>query len=216
MPDLEAVIFDLDGVLVRTDGLHYRAWKALADALGLPFDEERNHALRGVSREESLRRIYAGRPLPPPDVFAEQCRTKNARYRELVAEMTPADVLPGSRELLGALRTAGIRAAVASASKNCEMVLERTHLARHVDAVVDGTDVTASKPDPQGFLLAAERLGCPPRACIGVEDAASGIEAIHRAGMKAVGVGPAAEGALLAVEGIADLTVPRLQALLKG
>lgn len=213
MAQLRGVIFDLDGVLVRTDRFHYRAWKELADRLGLPFDEEKNHALRGVAREESLRRIYADRALPPPEEFRRQCDSKNARYVELIRQMTPDDVLPGSIEFLDALRREGIRSAIASASKNCRTVLRRTGLAAHADAVVDGTDVTASKPDPQGFLLAAARLACAPRDCVGVEDAESGIEAIHRAGMPAVGIGPQARGADLAVAGVHELSVQDLKAL---
>jgi beta-phosphoglucomutase len=213
---LRGVIFDLDGVLVRTDRFHYQAWKELADRLGLPFDEERNHALRGVSREESLRRIYGDRPLPPPEEFRRQCDAKNDRYVELIGHMTPQDVLPGAVELLDALRSAGIRAAIASASRNCRTVLRRTGLDAHCDAVVDGNDATASKPDPAGFLLAAARLGCPPADCVGVEDAESGIEAIHRAGMPAVGIGEQAAGADLTVGGVHELTVGMLQALFEA
>jgi len=213
VPQLEAVIFDLDGVLVRTDHYHYQAWKELAESLGIALDEEKNHALRGVSREESLRRIYGDRPLPPPGEFKAQCDRKNARYVELTRRMTPRDLLPGAVELLDALRAAGVRSAIASASKNCRTVLERTGLDAHADAVVDGTDVTASKPDPQGFLLAAKRLGSPPAACIGVEDAESGIEAIHRAGMPAVGIGQA-RGADLTVRGVDELSVEALRDLM--
>lgn len=212
-PQPRGVVFDLDGVLVTTDRYHYRAWKELADELGIPFDEERNHLLRGVSREESLRRIYADRPLPPPDVFRAQCDRKNARYVELVRQMTPDHVLPGSLELLAALRTARIRRAVASASRNCAIVLERTGLKRHFDAVVDGGDVTASKPDPQGFLLACRRLEAAPADCLGVEDAESGVEAIHRAGMLAVGIGSQARGAELAVGSVRDLTLAAIRLL---
>ena len=214
MPQLKGVIFDLDGVLVRTDQYHYRAWKELADSLGIPLDEERNHALRGVSREESLRRIYGDRPLPPPREFKAQCNRKNARYVELISHMTPRDLLPGAIELLDRLRAAGVKCAIASASKNCRTVLDRTGLDRHSDAVVDGTDVTASKPDPQGFLIAAKRLGSPPGACIGVEDAESGIEAIHRAGMPAVGIGDQARGADLTVRGVDELTPQGLRDLM--
>ncbi len=210
---LEGVIFDLDGVLVRTDRHHYLAWKELADDLGIPFDEEKNHALRGVSREESLRRIYGDLALPPPAEFEAQCARKNARYREMLAEMGPDDVLAGSVELLAALRAAGVKCAVSSASKNTPLVLERTGLGAHLDAVVDGNCVSASKPDPQGFLLSSQRLRCLPWACIGVEDAASGIEAIRRAGMASVGIGEPASEADLVVGGVNELTVGDLQAL---
>jgi beta-phosphoglucomutase len=186
---LKAVILDLDGVLVSTDECHYRAWKELADELGIPFDRERNHALRGVSREESLRRVYGTLPLPPPEKFKELCDRKNERYRQLVSAMTPSDVLPGMKELVERLRAKGIRVAVASASRNAGMVLDRTGIRPLFDAVIDGSMVTETKPDPQGFTLAAMHCRALPWECVGVEDSAVGVEAIKRAGMVAVGVG---------------------------
>jgi beta-phosphoglucomutase len=210
---LDGVIFDLDGVLVRTDHFHYLAWKELADRLGLAFDEEVNHQLRGVGRTDSLKRIYRhnDRPLPPDPQLEAQCASKNARYVELIGEMTPRDVLPGSIELLTALRAAGVKVAVASASRNAPVVMQRTSLSQHVDALVDGSCVTQSKPSPQGFYIAAQRLRLLPWNCIGVEDAASGIEAIHRAGMVSVGIGPAATGAHLNVADVSELTVEMLR-----
>jgi beta-phosphoglucomutase len=206
---LRGVIFDLDGVLVTTDGFHYRAWKELADELGLAFDEKVNQRLRGVSRQQSLRNIYDHnrRPLPPDDVFRSHCERKNRRYVELVSGMTPADVLPGALPLLDALRAAGIRSAVASASRNTPLVLERTGLRPHVDAVADGNDTSRSKPDPEVFLVAVKRLGLEPADCLGVEDATAGIEAIHAAGMKAVGIGDQAEGAERVFGSVKEVTV---------
>lgn len=214
--ELEGVILDLDGVLVSTDRYHYAAWKSLADELGIPFGEEENHQLRGVSREESLKRIYGSRPLPAAEDFQAQCARKNERYVELIRKMTPDEVLPGAIEFLTALRAAGIRCAVASASKNCGTVLDRTGLAKHCDAIVDGTCVTKSKPDPQGFLIASQRLRALPWNCIGVEDAESGIEAIHRAGMLAVSIGEQARGGDLTVASVAELSVDALQELFGG
>ncbi|MBN1557154.1 MAG: beta-phosphoglucomutase [Lentisphaerae bacterium] len=206
---LRGVVFDLDGVLVTTDDFHYRAWKSLADELGLVFDREINHQLRGISREDSLRAIYRnnpGTPLPDGAAFREQCERKNGRYVALLQRMTENDVLPGARELLDALRQAGIRVAVASASKNAPTVLERTGLHAFIDAWVSGACVTRSKPDPEVFLLSAARLKLPPACCLGVEDAESGIQAIHAAGMAAVAIGAQAAGGDLTVQGVAELT----------
>jgi len=204
---LQAVIFDLDGVLVSTDHFHYTAWKSLADELGIPFDEEKNHQLRGVSRGDSLKIIYGDRPLPDGKTFQEQCDRKNARYVELIKTMTPDDVLPGSVELLAALRAAGIKVGIASASKNTPTVLECTGLDEYVDAVADGNAITASKPDPEVFLVAAARLRVKPWNCIGVEDADAGIESILRAGMPALGVGSQAREGHRHVASIAETTV---------
>jgi len=114
---------------------------------------------------------------------------KNDTYRELLRSLTPGDVLPGAVEMLSGLRERDIRTAIASASKNTPLILERTGMADKVDVIVDGNDTTRSKPDPQGFLLAAERLGIPPAECLVVEDAAAGIEAARRAGMEFLGIG---------------------------
>ncbi|MCY2924292.1 MAG: HAD hydrolase-like protein, partial [Planctomycetota bacterium] len=109
------------------------------------------HTLRGVSRQQSLRNIYAhnARAVPADEVFNAQCDRKNARYVELVGTMAPGDVLPGSIALLEALRSAGVGLAVASASRNTPLVLERTALRKYFDAVADGNDTTRSKPDPE-------------------------------------------------------------------
>ncbi len=210
---LEAVIFDLDGVLVSTDHLHYLAWKELADELGLEFDEQVNHQLRGVSRAESLRRIYQHnqRSAPSDEIFQEQMARKNARYVELIGSMGPDDVLQGAAELLDALREAGIKTAVASASRNAPRVLEQTGLSGRLDAVVDGSAVTAAKPDPQGFYTAAQRLGVLAWNCIGVEDAATGVEAIRRAGMVSVGIGDQARQADAQFDRVDQLGVAKLR-----
>ena len=215
---LRAVVFDLDGVLVTTDRFHYRAWKSLADELGFLFDETVNHRLRGVSREESLKRIYRhnNAPLPSSEELCRQMSIKNDRYREAIARMTPDDVLPGSVELLTSLRAASIRCAIASASKNTPLVLERTGLDRYIDAVADGNQIVNSKPDPEVFLLAARKLGVAPAACVGVEDAESGVEAIHRAGMSAVGIGGSAHHADVVVASVRELSVAILTSLRFG
>lgn len=210
---LRAVVFDLDGVLVTTDRFHFQAWKELADELRLTFDEQVNHLLRGVSRQQSLRVIYEhnSRQLPPDEQFSEYCDRKNRRYVELVQRMTPDDVLPGAVRLLQALRRADIRCAVASASRNTPLVLDRTGLTAYLDAVADGNDTSRSKPDPQVFLLAAQRLGLQPGDCLGVEDAPAGIEAIRAAGMVAVGIGQHARGADLTFDSVAKLSAKVLQ-----
>jgi beta-phosphoglucomutase len=212
-PQMEAVIFDLDGVLVKTDHFHYQAWKALADELGLAFDEEVNHQLRGVSRQESLRIIYRhnNAELPDEGTFTAQCTRKNERYKQLIEGMTADDVLPGAIELLEELRSAGVKCALASASRNAARVLERTGLGEYMDAISDGTCVTKSKPSPQGFTVAARRLRVLPWNCVGVEDAAAGVEAIHRAGMVSVGVGESAGEAHVCVGDVSELSLAKLR-----
>ncbi len=187
---IQAVIFDLDGVLVSTDELHYRAWQTIADREGIPFDRRVNHLLRGVGRMESLAIILreARRPYPPAEK-ARLADEKNALYRAMIESLGPGDLLPGAAATLSRLRIRGVRAALASASRNARRTLERVGLERAFEVVVDGRDITASKPDPQILLIAASRLGLPPESCLVVEDAPAGIEAARRAGMAFLGIG---------------------------
>lgn len=186
-----AVIFDVDGVLVRTDALHERSWRALAHQERLPFPDDLPDKLRGVSRERSLELVLG-------DAFGsytDRQRTalmdqKNAAFLEAVNAMTPADTLRGVRELLEELRTIGVKLAAASASRNARVVLDRIELSDHLDATIDGHDAPRAKPDPQCFLLAAKTLGIDPARCVVVEDAPAGVQAALNAGMQVVGVGP--------------------------
>ncbi|GIO84768.1 kojibiose phosphorylase [Paenibacillus faecis] len=189
---LEAVIFDLDGVITDTAELHYLAWKELADELGIPFDRQVNERLKGVSRAESLEIILerSGRAWSAAEKAALTLR-KNERYRELIGRLTPADLLPGIRELIAALRERGIAVGLASASLNAPLILERLGAGSWFQAVADPAAVRKGKPDPELFLRAADMLGVPPQHCAGVEDAAAGVAAIRAAGMKAVGIGSA-------------------------
>lgn len=185
-----AVIFDLDGVITDTARYHYLAWKRLADGLGVPFDEAFNERLKGVDRMGSLELILArsGRHFGDEEkrALAEQ---KNRDYQQLIATMTPADLLPGAAEALQSVRRAGLKLGLASVSKNAPTVLDRLGIADWFDDVVDANQVKRGKPDPEIFLTAAEHLGVAPGASIGVEDAVAGVRAIKAAGMYAVGVG---------------------------
>lgn len=186
-----AVIFDLDGVLADTSELHYQSWKGIADELRIPFDRRANEALRGLGRAESLALLLGERA----DQFTQQqqreiTERKNADYIRRVSRLTPADALPGALQLVRDLRTAGCPLAIASSSRNAELVLQRIDALALFDVVVDGNLASRSKPDPQVFLLAAERLGVPPSRCVVVEDAESGVAAAAAAEMKVVGIGP--------------------------
>lgn len=213
---LRAVIFDLDGVIVSTDELHYRAWKRLADEEGICFGREANQRLRGVSRMASLEIVLERTEREySPDERAELAARKNGYYRGLLGRLGPGDVLPGAMELLEELKTRGVKVAVASSSRNAPTILERIGLDGYFDATADGNDVTRSKPDPQVFLLAAERLGLPPEECIVVEDAEAGVGAALAGGMKVLGIGYAAgdERATGTAPDLASLTADELLAI---
>ena len=192
---MKAVIFDLDGVLVTTDEYHYRAWKKLADEENIYFDRAINSRLRGVSRMESLDIILE----KSDKIYTQEqkqalAERKNNYYKHLINGLTEKDVLNGVEENLTELKRSGIKIAVGSSSKNTPMILEKTGLLKYFDAVADGNDIKKSKPDPEVFLNAAEKLGVKPCDCLVVEDADAGIEAGKRAGMKTLAVGAANGG----------------------
>src|SRR6266568_5938177 len=186
----KALIFDLDGVLTDTSEYHYQAWKHLADDEGIPLTHEENDQyLRGVGRRESLMYIIRGRHYTE-DQIQEMMDRKNNYYHELIKNMSPKDLIPGGRELLQEIRNAGIKTAIASASKNCQEVLESLQIIDLFEGIADGYSVVNSKPAPDIFVYAAGLVKVPTPDCLGVEDADAGIEAIKTAGMQALGIGP--------------------------
>jgi beta-phosphoglucomutase len=186
----KAIIFDLDGVLTDTSEYHYKAWKQLADEEGIPFTREENDEhLRGVGRRDSLMYILRGRKVSEEQIQVMMDR-KNRYYTEMIKSMTPNDLVAGGRDLLTEIRTAGIKAAIASSSKNCYTVLERLEILSYLDGIADGNSVANSKPAPDLFVYAAGTVQVPTPDCLGIEDANAGIEAIKAAGMQALGIGP--------------------------
>ena len=190
----DAVIFDLDGVICFTDEYHYRAWKAMADGMGIPFDRTINNRLRGVSRMDSLEIIlenYHG-PALSDEKKAALAQQKNDIYRDSLKEMSTADLSGEVKETLDALRAMGLKLAIGSSSKNTPFILGQLGLKDYFDAVSDGNNITRSKPDPQVFVMAADMLGIAPGRCLVVEDAVSGAQAGHAGGMKVACLGDAA------------------------
>ena len=192
----KGIIFDLDGVICSTDEYHYLAWKALATRLGIPFDRERNNLLRGVSRMESLEIILEKAEVTytadEKTAFAEE---KNALYRQLLSNMSPADLTDEVRKTLHTLRNAGLKLAIGSSSKNTPFILERIGLSGFFDAVADGNGITHSKPHPEVFLKAADMLGLESSACLVVEDAHAGVEAAVAGGFVCAAMGDARDDA---------------------
>lgn len=185
-----AVIFDLDGVITDTARYHYLAWKRLAESQGVHFDEAFNEHLKGIDRMGSLDLILASsaRTYTAEEKLA-LATAKNEHYKELIATMTPADLLPGAVQALDDCRAAGLKIGLASVSRNAFTVLDRLGITGKFDYVVDAGTIAKGKPDPEIFLAAAQALGVPPADCFGVEDAVAGVASIKGAGMYAVGVG---------------------------
>ncbi len=189
---ISAVIFDLDGVIVSTDGCHARAWRRLAEDERISVTSAQLERCRGVGRMESLG-IVLEQSRQDYDERARQelADRKNRYYRESLEQLTRAEILPGVERLLADLRQRGLRTAIASSSRNAPLILERIGLADRFDAIADGNDIARSKPDPEVFELAARRLRVPHHECLVVEDAEAGVMAARAAGMRVVGVGSA-------------------------
>lgn len=190
---IKAVIFDLDGVLVSTDVLHYKAWKQLAEEIGIhSYCEADNVRQRGVSRMASLEVVLEkGDKTYTEDEKLAMAERKNNIYVKSLETLSAADVLPGVEEFIKYIKDRGILTAVGSASKNAPLILEKTELLPSMDAVSCGLDTTKSKPDPEVFLVAAKKLGVDPKLCMVVEDSDAGIKAAKSGGMTALAVGAA-------------------------
>ena len=189
---IKGIIFDLDGVLVSTDELHYQAWKRLAQELGIKdFTKEDNEKQRGVSRMESLEIVLnKGDKVYSLEEKEELAERKNAYYVDLLETLDNKAVLCGVVKTIRYLKQLGMLIGIGSVSKNTPAILQKTELDQYIDKVSCGLDITNSKPDPEVFLVAAKKLGLEPENCLVVEDSAAGIVAAKAAGMKSLGVGP--------------------------
>jgi len=187
---IKACIFNLDGVIVDTAKYHYIAWRRLANEMGFDFSPEQHETLRGLSRMASLERMldWGGIYMTEAEKL-HWSDVKNNWYRELIADMTPGEVLPGVLPFLEQVRKAGKRVALSSDSKNARTVLKSTAVELLFDAIVDGNEIRHSKPHPECFLLAARALGYAPAECLIFEDASTGIAAGLAGGFPVVGVG---------------------------
>ncbi|MFG6120669.1 beta-phosphoglucomutase [Thalassobacillus sp. B23F22_16] len=213
MKEIRGVLFDLDGVITDTAEYHFEAWKKLAEELDISFDRGFNERLKGVGRMESLELILKHGEKELSETEKEHFASKkNDHYKTMIANITPNDLLPGILEFMEEIKEAGIKTALASSSKNAQVVIERLEITHLLDEVVDAAKLERGKPDPEIFLKAAEQINEPVTACVGVEDAQAGVDAIKAAGMFAVGVGSYLEKADWIVEDTSQLELKKLQA----
>lgn len=188
--EIKAVLFDLDGVIVDTAQYHYLAWKEIADREQIPFDETLNEKLKGVSRRKSLNVMLEGSKKKYSEAEKIQLMNeKNENYQKLLQSLGEEDILPGIREFIGELQKKKIRMAICSASRNTAFILEKIKLRECFEVVVTGNDISRSKPDPQVFLLAAERMEMEPECCVVIEDSQAGIQAAKSCHMRSIGIG---------------------------
>lgn len=187
---VKAFIFDLDGVIVDTAKYHYLAWKKLANELGFEFTLEQNELFKGVSRKRCLEILLdIGNVTATQKQFDTWMVEKNEDYLAYIDEMDSSEILPDVPRVLNYLKEKNIPMALGSASKNARAILEKVGLISYFEYLVDGTNVTKAKPDPEVFLIGANKLGVSPEACVVFEDAVAGIQAANNAGMTSIGIG---------------------------
>ena len=187
---IKALILDLDGVICDTAHFHYIAWKRLAAEYEYELSEADNEALKGVSRVDSLIRIlqWAKKDISP-EQFEQDLLRKNAWYLDMVEEMGPNDLLPGVGTFVETAQQLQIPLALGSASKNARTVLNKVGLIQAFQAIVDASQISRGKPDPETFTTAAKLLGFGPNECIVFEDSLAGIQAALSGGMRAIAIG---------------------------
>jgi beta-phosphoglucomutase len=187
MPNQQAVIFDVDGVLTDSYIPHYKSWERMFGEIGVEFSDEQFRSTFGRTNRDIFAQLYPGEAMTA-ERTKELGDRKEALYREIINEnFTP---LPGAVELIDALSAAGFKLAVGSSGppENVRLTLEKLGRADRFDAMVTGADVTHGKPNPEVFLKAAERLGVPTAQCAVIEDAPQGIEAANAAGMTSIAI----------------------------
>ncbi|RBP86298.1 beta-phosphoglucomutase [Cytobacillus firmus] len=205
---IDAVIFDLDGVITDTAHYHFLAWKQLAEEMGIHIDKEFNERLKGVSRMDSLELILQEGNRQEDFTLSEKeamASKKNEHYCEFLKKLTPKDILPGIRDLISGIKADGLSIGLASVSMNAGTVLKALDLESVFDFCADASKISKSKPDPEIFLTACKGLAAIPNRSIGIEDAEAGVSAIKTAGMYAVGVGSTLKKADYLVNATEDL-----------
>jgi beta-phosphoglucomutase len=187
---IKGLIFDLDGVLVTTEHNHFIAWKNTAEILGIPFNEEDNEQLKGISRVDSMKKILElGNKSISDETFNELLTKKNEYYLNSIADINQSNLLPGVLSVLKNAQLHGLKCAVGSSSKNARFILSKLQIDSYFSVIVDGNDVSVPKPHPEVFLKGAQQMGLEPFECIVFEDAKSGVQAAKEGGFIVIGVG---------------------------
>lgn len=188
---MKGALFDLDGIIADTAVYHFAAWKHLIQQhFHKEIPDSLEEKTKGVSREDSLQVILDYLAIQvSKEQFASLCSEKNDAYVAALDALSKHDILPGIPQLISDLRAHGVKVALASASKNGPLILEKLGLATFFDAIADPSQVSKGKPAPDIFLAAAAALELPIEECVGIEDAVAGVTAINAAGAVSIAVG---------------------------
>lgn len=205
---IKAVLFDLDGVIADTAILHFKAWKKVAQELKKDISIEFNEQLKGVDREESLRRLLAHIEIKVDKKrFDEIASKKNDYYVESLSTMSEIDLLPGIKKLFEELKQRKIKIVIASASRNAPYILEKLNAMSYITAIADPALVEKGKPDPGIFLLAAKLSEEKLENIVGIEDSQAGIEALNAANIYSIAIGKGLENSNMKLNSTDELTI---------
>ncbi len=181
-----AVLWDMDGTLINSMPQHWQAWQDILRQINRHVEHGVWNQTVGMRNSEIIPLLF---PDMSPAEIAYVDRIKEERYREII-EVQGIDLLPGVAEWIQRFQAVGWKQAIASSAprENVVTIAHVLHLNGSFGALISGADVQRGKPDPDIFLTAAQHLNVEPQHCLVIEDATTGIEAAHRAGMKAIGV----------------------------
>lgn len=189
---LQAVIFDMDGVITDTMPFYFKANQELMRPYGIKYTEEQNNKLKGIGRKETVEYLLKeGNVQVSESEITELANKRNEMYLSLISDLTSEHVLPGVIEFLEELTRENIPVALASSSRNGPYVLEKVGLQKYFPVIIDPTSLKKGKPDPEIFLKAAHALGVPEENCAGIEDGEAGLQALLNTKMFTVGIGAA-------------------------
>ncbi|HLI71218.1 MAG TPA: HAD family phosphatase [Ktedonobacteraceae bacterium] len=212
---IQAVIWDLDGVVLDSSREHLRAWKRLAQEEGVIFTDQDFWATFGKRNDDIIPRYW---PITSTRQLQELANRKERYFREFIRET--ATFLPGAEELMRGLHEAGFAQALASSTpvENIKLISELLGLERYLSVLISGETVEHGKPAPDIFLRAAQELHVPASACLVIEDAEVGVQAAHNAGMRCISVAgerdlPGLRAAELMVRDLTEVNVERIRSL---
>ncbi|MBT3182060.1 MAG: beta-phosphoglucomutase family hydrolase [Deltaproteobacteria bacterium] len=181
----KAAIFDLDGVVVNTVPIHFKSWKRMFEEYGKSFTfEDYKQKVDGIPRMDGARAILT-------DLSEEELDKAATKKQGYFMEYLETEEIPRfdtTTKLISDLQKDGKKVAVISSSRNCPHILKRIGIFDSLDAVISGADITIGKPDPQIFLMAAEKVGATPDECVVFEDAVLGVEAAKNGNMRCIGI----------------------------
>ena len=188
---LEAIIFDLDGILTDTAEYHYKSWKIPLKKEGIKFTKKDNEKLRGLSRRDSIKTIVKEKKLNFSNKKEKEIMNKkNMFYQDFIKELDKNDMITGIFKILQTLKKRDYKLAVASASRNAKAVIDSLGLNDFFEVIADGNSVENSKPAPDLFYYTAKKINIKPQNCLVIEDSKAGIIGAQKAGMKVIGIGP--------------------------